>query len=502
MIPVLNPEQIRKVDQLTVEKLNIDFIQLMEQAGEAASQWITEKYPLQKSFTIICGKGNNGGDGLVIARLLSEKAREVNVMIIEGAGKETEAFQKNLDQLNKLSKSNIITIGVADQLDEKIEDTIIIECLFGNGLNRAPEGLPLGVIQWINRQQIKVVSIDVPAGMLPDSVIADKTCVQADVTLCFEVPRLPFFFAETGKYCGEWHLLKIGLDEESIHSQKGRIFLSEAEDLKHWIKPRNAFSYKNNFGHALLLAGSAGKCGAAVLTATACLRAGAGLVTVRTPQSCKDAIHTAIPEAMVNADAGTDHLEVPAYPLEYEVIGIGPGIGTNKETGNVLKRLFQDYKGAMVLDADAINLLSENKTWLSFLPHGSILTPHIGEFKRLAGEITDPFQRLEMQKEISRKYNCYIILKGRYTMIACPDGSVIINSTGNPGMATAGSGDVLTGIITALKAQGLSSLAAAVSGVYLHGRAGDLAAQKTGQAGLIASDIIKYLPIAIEEVFS
>ena len=502
MIPVLNSEQIRSADQHTIEKLNIDFIQLMEQAGEAATEWILEKYPLQKDFIVICGKGNNGGDGLVIARLLAEKSRQVKVIIIEEAGKETAAFKRNYELLKNQSKTDINTIGVADQLEDVSSDFVLVECLFGNGINRAPEGLPLEVIRWINRQDAIVISIDVPAGMLPSVLTAEGTCVKADQTLCFEVPRLPFFFAETGRYCGDWHILKIGIDPESISSQKGKIFLAEPEDLRYWIKPRNEFSYKNNFGHALLLAGAAGKCGAAILTATACLRAGAGLVTIKTPQCCKDAIHSSIPEAMVIADAGNDYIEVPAFPLEFDTIGAGPGIGTNKETGNVLKRLFQDYKSGLVLDADAINLLSQNKTWLSFLPPETILTPHLGEFRRLAGDISDPFMRLEAQKEISSKYHCYIVLKGRYTMISCPDGSVIINPTGNPGMATAGAGDVLTGIITALRAQKFSPVAATVSGVYLHGRAGDLAAENNGQTGMIASDIIRYLPAAFSEVLS
>jgi hydroxyethylthiazole kinase-like uncharacterized protein yjeF len=500
MIPVLSPEQIRKLDQLTVERQHITFDALMERAGSKATEWILQKFPEQKIFSVYYGFGNNGGDGLVIARLLADHSKNVTVYLIEGAGKETEAFKANMQRLTEQVKAQVISISTIEQIEIPAEESLIIEAIFGNGINREPENLPLEVIQKINTFTNTVVSIDVPGGLLPESVTSANKCIHADYTLCFQVPRLPFFFPETGNLCGEWELLDIDLDKSGLSELSDKLFISEKTDLQHWIKPRNKFSYKNNFGHALLLAGSSGKCGAAILSAKACLKSGAGLVTVRAAQCCIQSLQSAVPEAMVLADESASALEVPVFPLDYSVIAAGPGLGTANETGNVIKRLLQDYKGQLVLDADAVNLLAENKTWLAFLPPGSIFTPHMGEFRRLAGDYKDPFERMNAQREFSRKYHCYLILKGRYTFIACPDGTVIINTTGNAGMATAGTGDVLTGIITGLCAQELSPMAAAVSGVYIHGLAGDLCKEIQGEQGIIAGDIIDQVPRAITSI--
>lgn len=500
MIPVLTPEQIRKLDQLTIERQHIRFIDLMERAGSKAADWILQKFPEQKKFSIYCGFGNNGGDGLVIARLLADHSKNVTVYLVEGAGKETDAFRENLERLVQQVKVQIITLATKEQIEIPPGESIIIEAIFGNGINREPDHLPLEVIQTLNNCNNTVVSIDVPGGLLPESLTSANKCIHADYTLCFQVPRLPFFFPETGNLCGGWEILDIELDQAGITEVSEKLFISEKADLQHWIKPRNKFSYKNNFGHALLLAGSSGKCGAAILAAKACMKSGAGLVTVRAAQCCINPLQSALPEAMVLPDESASMLEVPVFPLDYSAVAAGPGIGVSNETGNVIKRLLQDFKGQLVLDADALNLLSENKTWLSFLPPGTIFTPHIGEFRRLAGDYKDPFQRLQAQREFSRIHHCYLILKGRYTFIACPDGTIIINTTGNAGMATAGAGDVLTGIITGLCAQELSPLAAAVSGVYLHGLAGDRCKEMQGEQGIIAGDIIDQVPHAITSI--
>lgn len=498
MIPVLDTESIRRLDKLTVERQNITFDDLMERAGTVCTNRMLDMFPLQKDYAIVCGSGNNGGDGLVIARLLAERSKNVTVYLIPTGGKSSDGFKLNRERLEKQAKATVIEVTSADEYNPEIESDIIIDAIFGSGINRPPEGIVLEVIRKINRSKLRVISIDVPSGLLTESVTETEKCIQATHTYCFSVPRFPFFFAETGSLCGDWELLDIGLDEEGLKELSNKIFLSESTDITHWLKKRNKFSHKNNFGHALMLAGSKGKCGAAILTATACLKSGAGLVTLRSPRCCVLPVQSAVPEAMVSEDPGEEFCDEPLRDPEYSVIAAGPGLGTVKATGNVLKRIFQDYKGPVVLDADALNLLSENKTWLSFMPPETILTPHPGEFKRLVDDIKDPFDRMKAQKEFSARYHCYIVLKGRYTMISCPDGTVIINPTGNPGMATAGAGDVLTGVITAFRAQGMTALASAVAGVYIHGLAGDLAKATCGERGMIASDISNHLPQAIK----
>lgn len=500
MIPVPAAETIRKIDLLTTEKQNISFETLMERAGTAAASWLLEKFPGQKEFIVYCGYGNNGGDGLVISRLLAERSRNVKTIVVEGTGKATDAFNSNYKKLKEQLKAGIEHLAQTEQHEIPPEKAILIDAIFGNGLNRTPEGLPLEIIRLLNTLSNTIVSIDVPAGLFSDRITEEANCIQADYTLAFQFPRLPFFFAETGNFTGEWHILDIQLEQDKSLLSTEKIYLTEPSDLQHWLKGRNKFSHKNNFGHSFLLAGSKGKCGAALLSAKACLRSGAGLVTVRLPQSCVLSMQSSLPEAMVSEDDGKEYNEVPIYPLNYSAVAAGPGLGTAKETGNVLKRMLQDYKGPLVLDADAINLLAENKTWLSFLPPETILTPHLGEFKRLAGEENDPFKRLSIQRELSRKYHIIIVLKGRYTLISLPDGTVVINPTGNPGMSTAGSGDVLTGIITAFRSQGYSALASAVCGVYLHGFSGDMAAEKQGETGLIATDLIEQIPSALKKI--
>lgn len=500
MIPVLSPSAIRRCDERTVKEQAITFEALMERAGEKASQRINQKFPEQKSFIVYCGKGNNGGDGLVIARLLHQQSKKVRVVLVEDTGNESEAFKSNLDRLK--SSGIFPEKNTEGKITQPSDEDFIIECIFGNGLNRAPHGKALDTIKSINSYSNTTISIDVPAGLLPDKNTDENYCVQADYTLCFQVPRIAFFFPETGGACGEWELLDIGISNETLRIEQEKIFLIERQDLQHWLKPRDKFSYKNKFGHALLLAGSKGKCGAAQLSGRAAFRAGAGLITIRSPKCCVVALQSALPEAMLSEDEGEIFLEIPLKEANYATIGIGPGIGTEEQTGNVLKRILQDYTGALVLDADAINLLGANKTWLSFMPAETILTPHLGEFRRLTEDYKDPFERFSAQKNFSLRYQCFVVLKGRYSMISCPDGSVLINPTGNPGMATAGAGDVLTGIITGLRAQGMSALSATVCGVWLHGTAGDFAMIEKGEDSMIASDIIEYLPTAFKSIHS
>lgn len=497
MIPVLTAEDIRKLDQATISSQQLSSHELMERAAEACVSWLIKNLSDENAYAVFAGHGNNGGDGLAIARLLRKEGKKCDVFIIDETGKETVDFIENRKLLGEEAVSEITDVHTLVDLPP---GTIIIDAIFGTGLNRPAEGLAAKVIRWLNAAAQKIISIDIPSGLAADVYHGKEAAViQASVTLSFQYYKRSFLLPETGIYTGHTEILDINLAEDTNILTRSRFYLIEKADIRSWIKPRKPFAHKGNFGHALLLAGSYGKCGAAALSCAAALRTGAGLVTARVPSCCYIPLQGSEPELMVMPDENPAHLaEVLKLP-DVDAIGAGCGLGTDAETGNVIKRLIQDYKGPLVLDADALNILAENKTWLSFMHPGVILTPHQGEFRRIAGEYNDPFERQSAQLAFALKYSCYLLLKGRFSALACPDGTMLINPTGNPSMATAGSGDVLTGIITALLAQGLKPMQAAATGMYLHGLAGDLAAAKN-QSTIIARDIIAHIPEAIHIV--
>jgi ADP-dependent NAD(P)H-hydrate dehydratase / NAD(P)H-hydrate epimerase len=363
-------------------------------------------------------------------------------------------------------------------------------------LSNPVKGFQAKVIDHINGSHAPVISIDIPSGLFSDESMRmhkDASVVRATHTLTFAPVKLGFLFPENDPYVGTWHLLDIGISQEFIdHTETKNYFLME-EEIRPILRSRNSYSHKGHFGHALLICGSKGKMGAAVLAARACLRSGAGLVSLHIPASANAILQTAVPEAMVYLDESDNYFTAPGDIAMFNVIAVGPGIGQEKDTANALKLLIQNSTVPLILDADAINLLGENKTWIPFLPKGSILTPHPKEFERLAGKTSDHFERNRVQREFSMKHGVYIILKGAHTVISSPDGSCYFNSTGNPGMATGGSGDVLTGILAGLKAQGYSSLETCLIGTYIHGLAGDFAESEKGQEALIAGDIVENL---------
>lgn len=496
MIRILTSEEIREADAYTLNEQNISGPELMKRAGTACSDWILEHFN-DDEYIIFCGKGNNGGDGLVIAEKLHEAGKKVSVFIISDTGKTTENFNFYLSAIK-----NKIQVTEVDSLKNfpDLKDIIVIDAIFGTGLNRVPEKFALDTIQYINAHAERVISIDIPSGLFADKIPDDITCiVNATITLTLQAPKFSMLYPAGGIHTGEVIILDINLQNKS----GSRNYITELKDVQGILKSRHAFSHKGTFGHALLLAGSKGKAGAAILAAQACMRSGSGLVTIRTPEINLQSIQSAIPEAMCDVDeSGTPFLSSVIKNHSFSAIGIGPGLGTSEATANVVKNIIADYKGRLVIDADGLNILSENKTWLSFLTPGAILTPHPGEFKRLVGTYKDPFEITSAQKEFSKKYNCYMILKGKFSALSCPDGSVIFNGTGNPGMATAGSGDVLTGIITALLAQGYTPFESSFAGMYLHGCAGDLASDQLGEDSLIAGDIIRFLPDAFRKIKS
>jgi NAD(P)H-hydrate epimerase len=495
-------EEIKKADAYTIANEPIQSIDLMERAAKKLTKWISKRVDNTHVIRIFAGSGNNGGDGLALARLLAKKKYLVEVYIIKGEGKYSPDCETNLNRLQEIETLRINFLKEAKDFLLIDEDDIVVDALFGSGLSRPVSGFVAEIIDFINKSSAIKVAIDVPSGLFIDRHSNEKegAIVRADYTLSFQMPKLAFMHPENDKFVGRWKIVDIGLSADFINQAATKYFFIEKKDARLLIKARPKFSHKGFFGHAMMVAGGEGKFGAAVLSAKACLRSGVGLLHVHIPKSGSSILQTATPETMLSIDKNESYFsEVPDLSA-YSAIGVGPGIGMEKQSQNALKMLIQNYQKPMVFDADTLNILSENKTWLSFLPKGSILTPHPKEFERLAGKWKNDFEKIEMQREFAFKFGVYVVLKGAHTSTCFPDGDVYFNSTGNPGMATGGSGDVLTGIITGLLAQGFTPGAASVLGVYLHGLAGDLAAKKRGLEAMLAGDIIEKLGKAFLEL--
>lgn len=495
---ILSADQIRALDQFTIAHDGIVSLELMERAGMALATTFAQNYPTGQ-VCIICGPGNNGGDGLVMARILGQRGRSIKVVVVSNSEKTSPDFATNLKRIPSTISTQ--TIVSANDLEIPEVGTVVIDALFGTGLSRPLEGLYAHVVKIINQWHVPVVSIDLPSGLMASDNRSNKleNVIKATHTLTIHAPKLAFLLPETGPLVGEWSVVDIGLAESEWPSNS-HFHFTTAKQIARLLPPRPKFSHKGTFGHALLLAGSKGKIGAARLAAASTTRSGAGLTTVAVPQCGLDLLQMAVPEAMCLPDADLNHLSQLPKLDAYTAIGVGPGIGLDRQTSQVIKLLIQESKVPMVLDADALNILADNKTWLAFLPPNSILTPHPKEFDRLFGNHTHSFSRLETLREQAIKLRCIIVLKGAYTAIALPDGSVRFNSTGNPGMATGGSGDVLTGVILGLLAQKFNPAIAAILGVYTHGLAGDLAVGRVGQISLLASDIVGHLPAAFRQI--
>ncbi len=491
---ILSAEEIRAWDQYTIEQEPILSIELMERASAQCVDWLLNKFPAVQSFAIFCGKGNNGGDGLAIARMLVEKQYNVSVHILEFGHLGTADFQTNLARLHQLSFSEIYFIQSAETFHSLPDDTIVIDALFGSGLNRKLDGVTAALVEHLNASAHTIVSIDIASGLFVDRSSKGNTAIEADYTISFQCYKPAFLFAENENWLGEIHILDIGLHPGFLSTVETNFELTDFELTRSIYKPRRDFGHKGNFGHALLIAGSYGKMGAALLAAKACLRSGAGLVSCHIPQCGYQIMQTAFPEAMVSVDENAEVVsKLNSDLLTYKAIGIGPGLGTAGETKMALQSLLQSYKSPLVLDADALNIIAADNVLLSQLPAGSVLTPHPKEFERLFGTSANDFERVLLCLEKAKQFNVIIILKGHHSFIATPQGKGYFNSTGNAGMATGGSGDVLTGLLTGLLAQGYSATETALLGVYLHGLAGDIAARQHSREALIASDIIDHI---------
>ncbi len=497
MIKILSASQIKELDAYTIQHEPVASIELMERACRAFTNWLVERYDATHRIGIICGTGNNGGDGLGIARMLREWNYPVKVWVVRGGVKETTDFQINLKRLEGKILINEITSEVKPE--DFSECTMLIDAVFGSGLSRPVEGIYEEVIDCLNSVQAIKVAVDIPSGMFADKHSSGEV-FRAHHTVSFHLPKLAFLMPENHLYIGDWHLVDIGLHKKGLSETQTHHYFMTLKSVKKLLRHRNKFDHKGKFGHALLIAGSSGKMGACVLSAKACMRSGVGLLTTHVPKIGYPIIQTAVPEAMALIDSSESHFTDNYESDQFQTIGIGPGIGQHVETKTAFEKLLGKYRKSMVLDADALNLLGTHQELQLLIPEGSILTPHPKEFERMAGSWSNDFERLVKLQRFAKKINSVVVLKGAFSTIACPSGNVFFNSTGNPGMATAGSGDVLTGILTGLLAQGYTDEEAAILGVFTHGLAGDLAAREKGMTSIIAGDLIDFLPTAFKKL--
>ncbi len=484
--------QIREIDEFTIKTEPIPSIDLMERAASQLFKWYIKTFDRSHKVMVFTGPGNNGGDGLALARMLSRSRFVVEVYNVRFTDKTSDDWVINKQRLQQETPVHFFDIENTDHFPLIDADDVIIDSIFGSGLKRPAEGLVSDLIKFINRSGCKIVSVDIPSGLFceDNSPNDPESIIRASFTLSFQFPKLSFMFAENERFTGEWAVLPIGLSNNAIRSVGSPYSYTQAEDLLPLMKTRKKFDHKGNFGHGILIAGSYGKMGAAILGAMAALRAGIGLVTCHIPSSGNPIIQSAVPESMVRLDENDKIISDIKSIEPYDAVGVGPGIGTDPITQKALQALFLERDKPLVIDADGINILGMNRKWLTTLPPWTILTPHVKEFERISEQAQNSYERLEKQTDFAVNHNAVVILKGANTSIATPDGSVRFNSTGNPGMATAGSGDALTGIILSLLAQGYSPQDASVIGVFIHGLAGDIAASKTGFESMLASDII------------
>lgn len=499
MIPVLTANQLRAADELTCQTQHISSLELMEHAARAVTDALLAflvTAPHLRRVVVCCGPGNNGGDGLAVARLLHEAGTALAIEVCYlTADQPSPDWLANRARLPEAIPARVLEATVDfPPLDAT---TLVVDALFGTGLNRPLTYEAQALVEYLNAGPAPIVAIDVPSGLLTDGPTPpDWAVVRATRTLTLGALKLPFLLPATAGFVGEWDVLDLNLD---LPASEPRQHLTQPADLQHLLGPRQKFGHKGAYGHALLLAGSRGKLGAAVLAARACLRAGVGLLTVQVPACGYATLQTTVPEAMTLTDPMSDYLTTLADTdglTRYRALGIGPGLGQQAETATLLRELLTEARQgdvATVLDADALNILSQHPHWLHHLPARTVLTPHPKEFERLTGPATDDFHRLELLRRFCAAYGCTVILKGAHSVVCDGDGMLYFNPTGNPGMATGGTGDVLTGIVLGLLAEGLPPLDAARLGALVHGRAGDLARDQHGERGLTAGDVVEHL---------
>lgn len=492
-----------EADKATESREGISPLDLMERASERVLFWIDNQLKgAQVPIHVFCGIGNNGGDGMALTRMLMDKGYKVESYIVNYSENRSKCFLINYGRLKDNYKVWPKKIKTVEDFPTLQPNELVVDAIFGIGLNRPLEGWLKKLVQYINHSKTFVISIDVPSGMFIDVPTPDlEAVIKANVTLTFQAPKLVFYLPQTGVFSQHTEILDIGLDQNYLQTTPTNARLVLKNDARLMYKPREKFSHKGTYGHALIAGGSYGKMGAVTLALKACLRAGAGKVTAFIPKCGYEIIQTAVPEAMVLTDSESEKVTTFPDTHEFNAIGLGIGIGTDKSTAAGFKAYLNSNKTPLVLDADALNLLATNKKLLKLLPKNSILSPHPGELERLVGKWKNDFDKLKKAKALSKLIDGIVVIKGAHTITVYHD-QLYVNTTGNPGMATAGSGDVLTGIITGLLAQNYDALTASVFGVYLHGLAGDLAARDRGVDALVAGDIVDYMGDGFLELLS
>lgn len=482
--------QIKKWDAFTILNNPISSLQLMEIAADYCVDWLLKKYETKNSFSVFCGNGNNGGDGFAIARLLYQKGFNVIVFTDQNQNFSTDALA-NFERCKEISGIDVLDFEQVKGFCFN-ENTVIVDAIFGIGLNRNIEGEAAKVISILNDLNFAKVAIDIPSGLKADEMTDENAIVfKADETLTFQTWKKSFLHPESGVFCGGIHVLDIGLNKEFQVNELTSNFIIEDSLIQEIYKPRNEFSHKGTYGKTTIVAGSYGKIGAAVLSTSAALRSGSGLTFILTPKCGYKILQTTCPEAMFISGGEN---EIKNFEIEENsILGIGPGLGTHSQTESSFLQFLKYYEIPLVLDADALNIISTNSDRLKLIPKKSIITPHPKEFERLFGKTANSFERLNLARQKAQELQIYIVLKDHHTQIVTPDDQVYYNITGNSGMAKGGSGDALLGIITSLLAQNYSPEHAAIFGVWLHGKAGDFAAEKFSKEAMLPSDLINEL---------
>ena len=487
---ILNQSQIQEADIQTIRMEPIESIDLMERAAKTCFKWICQRYNMDQKLTLLCGTGNNGGDGLALYRMLRQN--KYSCTLFEFALGKIPSNDYNRNK-SKIPKKNFKEL-TPESLSKIQKDEVIIDALLGTGLNRPVEGSLKRIIQVLNEMPNTILSIDIPTGLFSDFNHENQPnrIVQATHTLCFQMPKLAFLLPEYGKKSGHFHLLDIGLLPSYLEKVQTPYHYLTAEKAKIHFKGTHKFDHKGSNGKLLLIAGSKGKMGAAVLAARAALRTGVGKLSVLTPECGIEILQSSIPEAIIEINCGVNSIS-GFYGLNYNTISIGPGMGTNPEAKKYLKSVLTSSSAQMVIDADAINIIAEHPKLKEMLPKNSIITPHPKEFERLVGSWKTEQEKLKLLIQFSANYQVICVLKGAHSAIALPDGNIWFNSSGNPAMATAGSGDVLTGIIGGLLAKGYTPIEASLMGVFAHGYSADLQCESISPAFMLASDLINGL---------
>lgn len=499
---IFTSAQIHELDKFTIENEPVKSIDLMERSAKAITQAITEVWGSQTPVIIFAGPGNNGGDALAVGRMLCDKGYDVCAYLFNVSGHLSEDCVINRKRLFDKKSKALIEVTQEFEPPQLDAGTLVVDGLFGSGLNKPLAGGFASLVKYINASPAQVVSIDIPSGLMTeDNTYNVRTnIIRANLTLTLQLPKLSFLFPENQMYIGRLKVLDIRLSKQGIDKIDANYTLIEENDIRPRLLHRDPFAHKGKMGNALIIAGSYGMGGASVLAAKACLRAGAGKVTTHTPKRNSMLLQISVPEAIIQFDREETIFSEAVDTEDFNAVGIGPGLGTSEQTAIAIIAQLRRTQCPVVADADAINVIANHRAWLQQLPKGIIMTPHPKEFDRLEGPSTDSYERLMKARDLAQRLHGYILVKGHHTSLCLPDGHIMFNSTGNAGMATAGSGDVLTGIITGLLARGYKHEDACVVGMYLHGLAGDIAARELGIESVIASDLIKYIPQAFKRI--